>query len=573
MCWQEWTWHTTCLILAFDGVIAFDSTLGCVFGQDFCFVLIPFFNWCFVIGFLNLLQALAAELYFALLAWGSTVRVQHATRAKWVGLVSLGLMLGVCGASFALVSLGPDASLIAPQYLSVNLPLNPLIEAEQLGSKIRLPMTDSPPSESTTPSSRAKPSQEGHEPLQSQLDPMGSNLAATSSSNTLTSLPELQLNPLELHSGFNIFKSDWSRPNDTANALLSRLEVMDSEAVRFLATNALVRQHLFSKETRLVSVNTNERHQLNQLTAKWVGANKDHFESLQVTRNALGFGAHLQSEPLLASTQVAGATIQSSLFQATDQAKIPDAIANQMVEIFSGDIDFHRALKKGDHFSLVYEAFLADGEVIQTGRILSAQFINRGHTYQAVWFPSAHSPKGGDYYSMDGKNLRRTFLAAPLQYSRISSGFSMRMHPIWKTWKAHLGIDYAAPSGTPVKTVGDGIVEFAGVQNGYGQVIFVQHPQGPLTVYAHLSCIKVRKGQVVSQGDSIGCVGQTGWATGPHLHFEFRLNGQHQDPLMLAKQMDATPVAAELRPQFNRVAYNAQAALAKAQTLETIDID
>ena len=174
---------------------------------------------------------------------------------------------------------------------------------------------------------------------------------------------------------------------------------------------------------------------------------------------------------------------------------------------------------------------------------------------------------------MDGKNLRRTYLAAPLQFSRISSGFTMRLHPILQTWKAHLGIDYAAPMGTPVKAVGDGVVEFAGVQNGYGNVIFVQHPQGPLTVYAHLSSIKVRKGQTVSQGDAIGAVGQTGWATGPHLHFEFRLNGQHQDPLMLAKQIDATPVAQELRPQFNRVALSAQAALAKAQTLDTIDID
>jgi len=537
---------------------------------NFFFAPIPFCTRWSVFSFLKLIQALAAELFFALLAMILAVRAHHANRAKWAGLFAVALTLGVCGASFALVSLGPDASLITPKTLSVALPLNPLFDSEQLGSKLQLPATDS----SASPSSAPPNANATHaDPLSSHLDPMGSNLGASAPSNSLTSLPELQLNPLELNSGFNIFKSEWSRSSDNANSLLSRLEVLDSEAARFLTSNPMVRQNLLAKEARLVSVNTNERHQLNQLTAKWVGANTDHFERLVITRNALGFSARMQSEPLLSSTQVAGATIQTSLFQATDQAKIPDAIANQMVEIFSGDIDFHRALKKGDHFSVVYETFLADGEVIKTGRILSAEFVNRGRTHQALWFPSQKSPKGGDYYAMDGKNLRRTYLAAPLQFSRISSGFTMRLHPILQTWKAHLGIDYAAPMGTPVKAVGDGVVEFAGVQNGYGNVIFVQHPQGPLTVYAHLSSIKVRKGQTVSQGDAIGAVGQTGWATGPHLHFEFRLNGQHQDPLMLAKQIDATPVAQELRPQFNRVALSAQAALAKAQTLDTIDID
>jgi murein DD-endopeptidase MepM/ murein hydrolase activator NlpD len=530
-----------------------------------------------VLGFLNLLATLLAELFEALLSMGLSVRVHHASSARWVGLSTVILTLGLCGASYALVSLGPDAALIAPQWVSLDLPLNPLFESEQHGSKLQLPVLNAQASSKSNlhlnNENGLDSAESNTNPLNSDLDALGSNSGAPSSTNALTSLPDLQLNPLQLSSGFNIFKSDWSRTSDNANSLLSRLEVLDSEANRFLTTNPLVRQNLLGKDARLVSVNTNERHQLNQLTAKWIGADPDHFQRLVITRNALGFTARLQTEPLTVSTQVAGATIQSSLFQATDQAKIPDAIANQMVDIFSGDIDFHRALKKGDHFSLVYEVFLADGETLKTGRILSAEFSTRAHTYQAVWFASKKSPKGGDYYSMDGKNLRRTFLAAPLQFSRISSGFTMRMHPILQTWKAHLGIDYAAPIGTPVKSVGDGIVEFAGSQNGYGNVIFVQHPQGPLTVYAHLSSIRVHKGQRVLQGDAIGLVGQTGWATGPHLHFEFRLNGQHQDPLMLAKQIDASPVAPELRPQFNRVAYSAQAALAKTQNLDTIDID
>jgi murein DD-endopeptidase MepM/ murein hydrolase activator NlpD len=129
-----------------------------------------------------------------------------------------------------------------------------------------------------------------------------------------------------------------------------------------------------------------------------------------------------------------------------------------------------------------------------------------------------------------------------MEFSRVSSGFKMRFHPILQTWRAHLGVDYAAPSGTPVRSVGDGVVEFAGTQNGFGNVVFVQHRRQHTTVYAHLSRINVRKGQTVSQGQNIGLVGATGWATGPHLHFEFRVNGAHQDPLTLARQSESVPV-------------------------------
>jgi murein DD-endopeptidase MepM/ murein hydrolase activator NlpD len=223
---------------------------------------------------------------------------------------------------------------------------------------------------------------------------------------------------------------------------------------------------------------------------------------------------------------------------------------------------------------MMYERLLADGEVFKTGKILNAEFINRGKSYQAVWFSDASSAKG-DYYSMDGLNLRRTFLASPLAFSRVTSGFSMRLHPILQTWKAHLGVDYAAPTGTPVRAVGNGVVESAGAQNGFGNVVFIKHPQGPLTVYAHLSHIGVRKGQSVSQGDIIGGVGMTGWATGPHLHFEFRLNGLHQDPMTLAKQNTPVPLANEFRPQFFKQAQLAKSTLSglSESALETVDID
>jgi murein DD-endopeptidase MepM/ murein hydrolase activator NlpD len=151
-----------------------------------------------------------------------------------------------------------------------------------------------------------------------------------------------------------------------------------------------------------------------------------------------------------------------------------------------------------------------------------------------------------------------------MEFSRMSSGFKMRFHPILQTWRAHLGVDYAAPIGTPVRTVADGVVEFAGVQGGFGNVVMVKHGGSNLTVYAHLSRINVRHGQSVGQGQNVGAVGQTGWATGPHLHFEFRVNGAHRDPLTLAKQSESVPVAAAARPAFNQASAQVRTQLAAA---------
>jgi len=170
----------------------------------------------------------------------------------------------------------------------------------------------------------------------------------------------------------------------------------------------------------------------------------------------------------------------------------------------------------------------------------------------------------GSYYTFAGESLKRSFLAAPLAFSRITSGFKMRFHPILQVWTAHLGVDYAAPIGTAVRSVGDGVVEFAGVQNGYGNVIKVKHQGQISTVYAHLSHINVRVGQAVPQGEVIGQVGMTGWATGPHLHFEYRVNGVYQDPQAIAQRHDTVPVTAALKPQFDKAAAQARVALLAA---------
>lgn len=256
-------------------------------------------------------------------------------------------------------------------------------------------------------------------------------------------------------------------------------------------------------------------------------------------------------------------------------------MAIQIAEIFSGDIDFHRELRKGDRYSVVYEVLEGDGEPLRAGRVLNAEFVNDGKAYQAMWFqePTAAHPNPVEegrptrtqgrsgYYTLEGQSLKRAYLASPLAFSRVTSGFKMRFHPILKKWAAHLGVDYAAPIGTPVRSVGDGVVEFAGVQGGFGNVVFIRHRNSHVTVYAHLSRIFVKRGQRVEQGQNIAATGASGWATGPHLHYEFRINGHHQNPLAIARTSESVPVSQAARSAFNRLAAAARQQLAAAQLL------
>ena len=357
---------------------------------------------------------------------------------------------------------------------------------------------------------------------------------------------------------FKLFRSETTRSTDTADALLKRLNIDDTVAAAFLRSDANGRLTLTGRPGKNVTVEATDNNQLLKLTVRWATDDEEKFTRLVVERAANNaFTSRVETAAYTSSTQLASGTIQTSLFAATDNAGIPDAVAIQIAEIFSGDIDFHRALRKGDRFSVVYETLEADGEALRTGRVVSTEFVNNGKTLQAMWFRDpavgAAAAKGG-YYTLDGQSLRRAYLASPMEFSRVSSGFKMRFHPILQTWRAHLGVDYAAPTGTVVRTIGDGVVEFAGVQNGFGNVVFVKHRNNHTTVYAHLSRINVQKGQSVSQGQNIGAVGSTGWATGPHLHFEFRVNGAHQDPMTIAQQNDTVPLSAAAQPLFRKLA-------------------
>ena len=230
---------------------------------------------------------------------------------------------------------------------------------------------------------------------------------------------------------------------------------------------------------------------------------------------------------------------------------------------------------KGDRFSLTYETLEADGEPMKTGRVLSAEFVNNGKKFQAMWFANPDRPTVGQgaaqgaYYTLEGISLAKTFLASPLEFSRVSSGFGMRTHPIARDWRAHKGVDYSAPLGTAIRAVANGVVEFAGQQRGYGNVVIVDHGKGHTTLYAHLNSMAVRKGEKISQSQHLGTVGRTGWATGPHLHFEFRIDGDHQDPLaVLARQGQNQPLAVLSKAAFAQASTQVKVALFAAASIQ-----
>ncbi len=375
---------------------------------------------------------------------------------------------------------------------------------------------------------------------------------------------DIQALALDTHT-FNLFRSEVTRSSDTPESLLQRLGIADAPAAAFLRRDPNVHQVVWGRAGRSVKAEASDAHALERMSVRW-NADDGNFKRLIVEKTPQGFVSRIEQDVLTSSARLASGTIHSSLFAAADDARIPDAVATQLAEIFSGDIDFHRSLRKGDRFSVVYETLEADGEPLRAGRVLSAEFVNNGKTFQAMWFKEPNTK--GAYYTLDGQSLHRAFLASPMEFSRISSGFKMRFHPILNKWRAHNGVDYAAPTGTPVRVVGNGVVDFAGVQNGFGNVVFVRHPGNTTTVYAHLSRINVRRGQSVEQGDNLGLVGSTGWATGPHLHFEFRVNGEVRDPMTIARQADSVPVSPMARASFDQLASGYRVQLSAAGVMQ-----
>jgi murein DD-endopeptidase MepM/ murein hydrolase activator NlpD len=335
---------------------------------------------------------------------------------------------------------------------------------------------------------------------------------------------------------------------DSLSSVLERIGISDTDAFHYLRTDktaaAFARQLAPGKTLRAQVTSVGE---LRSLVFPLNGTDSN---ALVVERTSEGYSSAIRPQILETRTMHKSAVIKHSLFGAADASGIPDSVAIQLVDIFGGDIDFHRDLRKGDRFSVIYEAFSHEGKQIGTNKILAAEFINDGRAYRAHWY-QGNNAQGG-YYTEKGLNVRKAFLRSPLEFSRITSGFSnARYHPVLLETRAHRGIDYAAPVGARVKATGDGSIEFAGVQGGYGKVIMLRHTGNRMTVYGHLSGFApgVRKGSRVSQGAIIGYVGATGIATGPHLHYEFRVDGIHRNPLTIALP-ESPPLALNQLPDF-----------------------
>ena len=332
---------------------------------------------------------------------------------------------------------------------------------------------------------------------------------------------------------------------DTIGSLLARATVNDPDALTFLRVNAAARAVYQLRPGQSVRVATDEDGHL--IALRFIAANG---ESQKLERQGETFAA--SSAPPATQTRLTlrGGEIRSSLFSAADEVGLPDAITLALSDVFAGDIDFYHDLRQGDRFSVLYETRYVDGEAVAVGRIVAAEFINRGVAFRAFLWQSPDGSEG--YYAEDGKSTRKAFLLSPMEFSRMTSGFTAaRFHPFLQTTRAHKGIDFAAPTGTPIRATGDGVVTFAGVQNGYGNVIMIEHDADYSTVYAHLSrfAAQTKAGARVRQGDEIGFVGQTGWATGPHLHYEFRIDGEPRNPFAIDLP-NARPIVAGDRAAF-----------------------
>jgi murein DD-endopeptidase MepM/ murein hydrolase activator NlpD len=350
---------------------------------------------------------------------------------------------------------------------------------------------------------------------------------------------------------------------DTIASILQRLQIDDASAGQVLQRTSEARLLYRLIPGRTIRAHTTAAGQL--LALRYLNGT----QLLKIDREGDALVVSEGAAEVETRLHMRSGEIRSSLFAATDAAGMSDAVAVQIAEVFSTDIDFHRDLRKGDRFAAVYEVQYHQGEPVKTGRLLSAEFVNNGKTFQAVWF---QNPDGeGGYYTPDGKNIRKAFLRSPLEFSRISSGFTIsRFHPVLQTWRAHKGVDYAAPTGTRVRATGDGIIEFVGRQGGYGNLVVLRHQSKYTTWYGHLSGFApgMQKGKRIVQGDVIGFVGSTGIATGPHLHYEFRTNDVHQDPLRVAMP-PAPPLALQHRAAFDENARPLAERLALVRQVRT----
>jgi murein DD-endopeptidase MepM/ murein hydrolase activator NlpD len=401
------------------------------------------------------------------------------------------------------------------------------------------------------------------EPLQEKgvrSTPLTSLIAPEASVLDITPpvVPDPQTNSLKTDAQKIAYKI---KSGDNLSVIFSKLNLSHSELHTILHANDLAKQFANIKPGKNIIAHLDGENNLVKLTYA-----KNAYQTLIAEKSNDGFDVDLLSKPVTQQVSNSQGIIESSLYLDGKEAGLTDKLIIQLADIFAWDIDFAMDLRKGDQFTVVYEKFFADGKEVKTGNIISAEFINQGETYTAVRF---EDEKGNtNYYTPDGKSMRKAFLRTPVDFARISSHFNLkRKHPVLNRIRAHKGVDYAAQTGTPVKTTANGKITFRGKKGGYGNVVIVQHGETYSTLYAHLSKFKqgLKTGSSIKQGDIIGYVGKSGLATGPHLHYEFRVNGIHKNPLTV-KLPKAEPIKPALLAQFKQQTTPLLAQLEKAKS-------
>lgn len=348
------------------------------------------------------------------------------------------------------------------------------------------------------------------------------------------------------------------RRGETLSSLLSRMGVNDDEIAGFVRRDRTARGLLELRPGRTVSASLSADRSVESLNYRLGSEGTlDQAKRLVIRRSDGRLEAVEEPLQLERSVEIRSAEVRRTLAEALEAADIPDSLVTRMGDIFGTEVDLRKDVRRGDRLRVVYQTVREAGslEPPTVERILAVQFRGGQRKLEAVWFDRGNG--NGDYYSFDGRSLSRTFLASPLEFTRVSSNYTeARLHPIFRDWRAHKGVDMPAPIGTKVRTTADGTIKFIGRQNGYGNVIIVQHNARYQTLYAHLNEFAqgLEQGSRLLQGDVIGTVGMTGWSTGPHLHFEFHIDGEHVDPMAAIEQSPARLLQGDEKVRFANVA-------------------
>jgi murein DD-endopeptidase MepM/ murein hydrolase activator NlpD len=332
---------------------------------------------------------------------------------------------------------------------------------------------------------------------------------------------------------------------DTLSTLFEKVGLPATSVHEVLASDKQARLFSRLKRGQKLEFELNPEGQLINLHSK-----VSDLETISLTRNDKGFAFNRITAKPTARSAYAHGVINSSLSQSAARAGLSHSLTMDMASVFGYDVDFAQDIRPGDQFDVIYEQKVVNGKAVGNGPILSARFINRGKTYTAVRYTNKQG--NTSYYTADGNSMRKAFIRTPVDFARISSKFSMgRKHPILNKIRAHKGVDYAAPRGTPIKAAGDGKVLLAGRRGGYGNTVIIQHGNTYRTLYGHMQGFAkgVKTGGSVKQGQVIGYIGTTGLSTGPHLHYEFQVNGVHVDPLGQKVAM-ADPISKAERARF-----------------------